>query len=110
LTTIPEKLFYYCPDANIFGYTFGECGALKSIPAGLFDNNRRITDFHGTFYDCSNVTSESPYTVIDGVKYHLYERQNNPDEFVNPLSFNGCFVGCSNLSDYSSMPNAWKNW
>jgi hypothetical protein len=73
----------------------------------LFDSCRRVTNFQSTFAYIYSIVGESPYTVINGVKYHLYERIHNSDEFVNPLYYNGCFNGCSQLTDFSTMPNAW---
>jgi len=55
---------------------------------------------------------ESPYTVIqvDGVdtKVHLYERENYPEYFTAPTSYNRGFYFCSKLDDYSSIPSDWK--
>ena len=107
LKSIPADLFAKCPNVSNFSYTFAWDNALTSIPVSLFDNNRRVTNFFLTFQNC-NAIGESPYTVINGVKYHLYERINNPDEFVNPLSYNGCFGSCSQLSDYETIPLSWK--
>ena len=91
-----------------FASTFNSCSNLINIPNNIFDNNRRVTSFYNTFYSCYNVVGESPYTIINGVKYHLYERSNNPDEFIKPTNFDNCFSGCSKLSDYQYIPNDWK--
>lgn len=107
LASLPEGLFAGNPDIWDFTGTFSGCAALEGIPAGLFDNNRNVTSFGFTFSGCANVTGESPYTVIDGEKIHLYERENYPDLFVYP---NGkkCYFQCTQLSDYPQIPRWWK--
>lgn len=108
ISIIPSELFGYCPNVTSFASTFNSCSNLINIPNNIFDNNRRVTSFYNTFYSCYNVVGESPYTIINGVKYHLYERSNNPDEFIKPTNFDNCFSGCSKLSDYQYIPNDWK--
>ena len=56
-------------------------------------------DFMYTFHSCHSVKGESPYTIIDGVKYHLYERHLNPDQFVTPTSYTDCFSESFSDSD-----------
>lgn len=108
LVSIPEGLFANNPDIWDFTGTFSGCTALESIPAGLFDNNKGVTSFGFTFSGCSALTGESPYTVVDGVKIHLYERENYPDMFTFP---NGkkCYFECFGLSDYDDIPLWWKS-
>ncbi len=104
LKDIPAKLFEKCPNVNSVRFTFAYC-AITSIPSCIFDNNRRITDFAGTFYGCWNSSGESPFTVIDGVKYHLYERYLCIDQFVRPESYAECFGG-GNYADKEEIQNA----
>ena len=108
LKSIPEKLFANCPNVDQFYQTFEGCYALTSIPAGLFDNNRMVTYFSGTFLNCWNLTGESPYTMVDGQKVHLYERKNYPDHFTAPTDFKYTFSSCTGLTDYAQIPNEWK--
>ena len=112
LATIPEKLFANCPKVTSFFRTFLACRTLKSVPAGLFDNNRKVTDFgsrfYGLFESCSALTGESPYTVIDGQKVHLYERANYPEHFTAPSNVQKTFRECYNLTDYNQIPSNWK--
>lgn len=107
ITTIPENLFASCTHLESVGRTFYGCN-LKSIPIHLFDNNRRITRMYETFYGCSSLTGESPYTIIDDEKVHLYERYKYPTEFVTIEKDNRCFFNCNNLSDYNNIPDDWK--
>ena len=107
LTTLPENLFTWCPDVTDFGWTFWACENLTYVPTGLFDNNRKVLNFDYIFSGC-NLSGESPYTIVDGVKYHLYDRYKNPDYFITPRTFNGSFEGCYQLSDREEISaNGW---
>lgn len=106
LTSLPESLFLHNSNAQSFSHTFYDCHNLEGIPVSLFDNNRKITNLFGCFFSVKS-QGESPYTIIDGVKYHLYERKNNPDEFATPVSYSHCFYD-TKWSDYESIPNDWK--
>ena len=108
LVSIPEGLFDNCPNVTGFISTFSGCSSLVSIPEGLFDNNRKVTSFNSTFSSCNSLRGESPYTVIDEVKYHLYERYKNSDHFIVPENYSYCFAGCSGFDDYGYIPSYWK--
>ena len=105
---------FNCPNLSTMRYIFSYCLNLTNIPAGLFDNNRKVTNFGYMFEGCKKLTGESPYTIInvDGVdtKVHLYERNNYPEYFERIWYGDGCFVGCTNLTDYSSIPTDWKSY
>lgn len=105
---IPEELFKYSPNIKDVSCCFENCVSLVSVPTNIFDNNRRIQDFRCVFYDCQNLVGESPYTIIDGVKYHLYERADAPDYFLRPSEVRGCFWECIKLEDYNYIPDEWK--
>ena len=107
LETIPEGLFDDSPNVTDFKYTFSGCSSLKSVPVSLFDKQRGTTEFSCVFASCK-LTGESPYTIVNGVKVHLYERSDYPDYFVAPLSYSNAFHGCTLMSDYSSIPTSWK--
>ena len=109
LEVIPENLFANCQKVISFHSAFKGCSALKSIPAGLFDNNRMVTSFSSTFNGCTALTGESPYTMVNGKKVHLYERQNYPEHFTEPNLSSYTFTNCINLSDYTQIPNEWKS-
>lgn len=108
LLKVPEGLLDDCPRATNFGNFLSMCGALKEVPVSLFDNQRWVTSFATVFNGCGKMTGESPYTVINGNKVHLYERCNYPDYFVVPTRFNSCFSSGSNLIDWSSIPSTWR--
>ena len=91
LTEVPEGLFASSPDIEDFEATFRECSALTALPAGLFDHNRKVQNFALTFWGCWNLRGESPYSLVDSQKVHLYERIGYPDWFVAPIRHEGCF-------------------
>ena len=109
LVEIPERLFASCPDVQSFSWSFRNCNNLTSLPAGLFDNNRKVVSFEQTFYGCNKLTGESPYTSINGVKVHIYERKAWRDYFVTPTSFSGCFGNDSRLEDWPAIVSAGWN-
>ena len=106
ITQIPEGLFSNCSVVENFSHTFQNCTNLKEIPASLFDNNRVVNSFDICFYGDSNITSESPYTIIDGNKVHLYDRINYPEEFA-VASGTACYTFCNSLLDIDSIPSPW---
>ena len=108
ITIIPQGLFAACTLAESFNSTFESCNDLKSIPVSLFDNNRKVTNFGRVFWYSQNLEGESPYTMIGGVKVHLYERHLYSEEFVKPTSHYQTFYTCSKLSDYANIPTDWK--
>ena len=107
LATIPENLFASNPKVTDFGHSFKNCTKLTSVPAKLFDNNRKIKVFSGLFSNCTSLKGESPYTMIDDQKVHLYERQDYPEHFTAPINFWDCFHNCTGLTDYDQIPS-WK--
>lgn len=113
LTAIPETLFSAIGTTTTsvsFLRCFSGCVALKSIPAGLFDTVRRISNLSNCFRDCTALSGESPYTIIGGEKVHLYERvqgEDFPRVPSNKTAHEGCFKGCTGLSDYAAMPKEW---
>lgn len=118
LETIPENLFSpigTTTSSVTLSCCFYGCKALKSLPAGLFDTVTRIDYIDGCFADCKSLTGESPYTMVNGEKVHLYERvqstATNPTPFPRVPSSKGahmgCFAGCTGLSDYAAMPSEW---
>lgn len=108
LKQIPSGLFDSCPDVVTFSGTFFNCSSLKEVPATIFDNNRKVTIWSDTFAGCSSLTCESPYTIIEGRKVHLYERGDFPESFTTPTTMAGCFRGATGLSDFGSIPSSWR--
>lgn len=108
LKEIPAALFAGMPALEELEYCFQHCSALTSLPATLFDNNRNLKYLDYCFMNCPLLTGETPYTLIEGSKVHLYERKNYPDFFYSPSSYEGCFSGDELLTDYAAiMQNGW---
>ena len=103
LTEIPAGLFADCKALATLEYCFQRCSGLTSLPASLFDNNRSLRSLDFAFYHCDNLTGETPYTMIDGNKVHLYERELYPEAFQSPASFEYCFSYDELLDDYATM-------
>ena len=85
--------------------------ALKGIPVDIFDECTVLKSVTNAFSGCTSLSGESPYTIVNGIKYHLYDRttENNPASGLTALtSTAGCFKGCTQLSDYAQIPDAWK--
>ena len=105
LTALPESLFSDCPNIKYAGRIFIDCYNLSTVPVSIFDNNRNLTDINRAFSSCSSLKGESPYTIIEGKKYHLYERNDAPDYFSPIINMEGLFQSSfSNLYDKDSIP------
>ncbi len=107
LTEVPGELFSYSPELNNIESIFNSCQKLESVPVEIFDNNRMLRYLGWAFSGCWNLKGESPYTVIDGRKVHLYERCDYPDYFLEPEGYDGAFSG-TQLSDLDNMPERWR--
>lgn len=110
LKEIPAGLFDKLSGVTRFQSTFLNCTSLNSIPTALFDNCKNINITQYMFMGCTGLTGESPYTLVDGVKVHLYERNDHLDVFTKILAKDakGTFAKCTGLSDYESMPDNYK--
>ena len=113
LQEIPEGLFDSVPSANKnvkFSYCFDSCTSLKSIPSALFDKALMASKFDYAFAGCTGLTGESPYTMYNGNKIHLYERKQyySLGGFNNRITGTKCFNGCTGLSDYEDITTGWK--
>ena len=107
LTEIPSGLLAGCTGLERMVSVFSGCSALGSLPAGLFDDCRSLGVVEGAFMNCTSLEGESPYSITDGVKVHLYERNAFPGSFAAITSGYMCFFGCTGLSDYKDMPSEW---
>ena len=106
LTSIPDGLFAGisgAPASYMFLDTFSGCSGLTSIPENLFGNISGTSEsqmFEGMFWRCASLTG--PSAKING--QYLYEIWPN----WNPTYY-GTYTDCTGLSDYSAIPNSWKN-
>lgn len=108
LSRIPQGLFDHNPEAVDFSWSFWDCHSLVDVPASLLDHQLKITHCDYMFVNCDNLRSESPWTLVDGQRIHLYERYLYPDLFVTPWWHEYCFGSCWNMPDFSQVPDFWK--
>lgn len=110
LETVPAD-FMINVEAVTSLYCMFKNSGIKSLPVNLFDKYVKLNDIRNLFENCKNLTGESPYTIVNGVKYHLYERTATASE-VNGLAaitkYSLAFKGCTGLSDYSQIDGTWK--
>ena len=102
LASIPNGLFKHingAPAEKMFNYTFEKCTKLTSIPSDLFgkiEGGAATNMFSYMFSGCTGLTGDS--AKINGeFLYNIWE-SGGTDMYAN----------CSKLSDYSTMPSAWK--
>lgn len=118
LSTIPSSLFDDCSYINDFSGCFYGCYQLHSIPNGLFNRCPNATDFSGCFAmsGVENIPTDLFMLNINAINFSscfnycdsLYG--DAPELWITHSSAMGesCFSGCTNLSNYSSIPNDWK--
>lgn len=107
LKSVPEcDIMSFAEVTDVSGM-FEGCASLGEVPVSLFDGAADITAFDRIFSGCSSLTGESPYTIIDGIRIHLYQRDGS-GAFAVPVSYSGAFTGCSSLSDFDEIPQTWK--
>ena len=88
--------------ANLKTISFEDCWALTSIPSNLFNKVPMIESFVRTFSGCTALTGEAiPLwkMVADG---EANGYNGMPDG-------EGCYMGCTGLSNYDQIPDYWKN-
>ncbi len=107
LKDIPEGLFDNTTAVTTLTSLFESCESITSIPVSIFDNMKSAKTLTKAFYLCSNWEGESPYTMVDGEKVHLYERSSHTDVFTSPTSYVSLFGGCTKLSDYDAISAAY---
>lgn len=84
---------------------FTECESLNP-PVNVFDDCKNIRHFETAFRLCEKATNESPYTVVNGQKVHLWERTADLG-FRVPEVYTRCFADSPNFADYANIPEAW---
>lgn len=109
LKTVGQDVFKGCTENTSFNQVFTACSKLESVPVNIFDDCRKVKDFRFAFRYGSSLKGESPYTLIDGKKVHLYERNSNLSHFTEITSYQTCFSGCTGLSDYDAIVEAGWN-
>lgn len=106
LKNVPEGMFDNLTGVTIISQMFENCTSLETLPAGLFDKMTAIKTASKTFNGCTAFTGESPYTLIEGNKIHLYDRAP-ANGYTAITSFADCFKNCANIADLNLIPIAW---
>lgn len=88
---IPANLFANNPLVENVKQAFYKCERLNKIYDTMFDNNEKITDFSSTFKYC---------TALEGNAPDIWNREG--------ITATSCYKGCSNLSNYASIPTLLK--
>ena len=109
IQAIPDGMFDYNTLAGSFSSTFINCNeAVNALDGTIFEFNTIITSLGNCFKNCSGLTGnewgdgntpdETPNTII-----YNAEHQDTP-----PTTIDGCFEGCTSLTDAGSIPLAWR--
>ncbi len=115
LKRVAADAFAECIKATTISKMFYGCTSLQDVPVSVFDHNMAITTLPSLFEGCTSLRGESPYTEVDGVKYHLYQRTSENASVIGCSSITHstskvayAFRGCAGLTDYMSIPSLWK--
>ena len=84
---------------------FQDC-PLLNVPSSIFDLAKRIAIFKNALRLNPSATNESPYTVVNGQKIHLWERTVALG-FKVPIVYEFCFTDSPNFADYANIPETW---
>jgi hypothetical protein len=90
ITSIPEDIFDYSPNATSFNSAFSSISTITTVPTGLFDNVPLVTSFASCFFACSALTSV-PSTLFD--------------LNTNVTTFSGTFRNCRALTNVLQFTN-----
>lgn len=104
LTDVTD-IFKGCTGITILHATFTECDLLNP-PVNIFDDCKKVHYFANLFLKLPGVTNESPYTVVNGQKVHLWERTAELG-FTVPQTYDHCFSYSPTFADYANIPEAW---
>lgn len=104
LTDITD-VFKGCGRLGVVQGTFTECEKLNP-PVNVFDDCKNLYHFETTFRKLDAVTNESPYTIVNGKKVHLWERTADLG-FRVPEIYTRCFADSPNFADYANIPETW---
>lgn len=91
IVSVPEDLFVDCKKLSSIDYLFNGCENLRNVPVNIFDNNLNLASIFRAFFGCPKLYQESPYSIVNGKKYHLYERNELPDYFQAVINMGELF-------------------
>ncbi len=99
------NVFKGCTNIQNAVRVFQECAVLNP-PVNVFDDCKKAYNFKECYKNLPAATNESPYTVVNGQKVHLWER--TPElGFALPTQYDFCFTDSPNFADYANIPEAW---
>lgn len=104
LTDVTD-IFKGCTNIKRASRVFRNCAVLNP-PVNVFDDCKKIYDFKEGLNNLPAATNESPYTVVNGQKVHLWERTAELG-FTVPQTYDHCFSDSPNFADYANIPEAW---
>ena len=94
-----------CTNIQFALRVFKNCAVLNP-PVNVFDDCKKAYNFNECYNSLPAATNESPYTVVNGQKVHLWER--TPElGFALPTQYDFCFTDSPNFADYANIPEAW---
>lgn len=99
------NVFKGCTNIKLALRVFRNCAVLNP-PVNVFDDCKKIYDFKEGLNNLPAATNESPYTVVNGQKVHLWERTAELG-FTVPQTYDHCFSDSPNFADYANIPEAW---
>ena len=104
LTDVTD-VFKGCANIQLAPRVFQNCAVLNP-PVNVFDDCKKAYGFKECYNNLPAATNESPYTVVNGQKVHLWER--TPElGFASPIQYDFCFTNSPNFADYANIPEAW---
>lgn len=104
LTDVTD-IFKGCTNIKRASRVFRNCAVLNP-PVNVFDDCKKIYAFKEGLNNLPAATNESPYTVVNGQKIHLWER--TPElGFALPTQYDLCFTDSPNFADYPNIPETW---
>lgn len=99
------NVFKGCTNIKHAARVFQDCAVLNP-PVNVFDDCKKAYNFKECYNNLPAATNESPYTVVNGQKVHLWER--TPElGFALPTQYDFCFTDSPNFADYANIPEAW---
>jgi phage tail protein X len=105
LLTDVTNVFKGCTNIGLALRVFQNCAVLNP-PVNVFDDCKKAYNFKECYNNLPAATNESPYTVVNGQKIHLWER--TPElGFALPIQYDFCFTDSPNFADYANIPEAW---
>ena len=104
LTDVTD-VFKGCTNIQLALRVFQNCAVLNP-PVNVFDDCKKAYSFKECYNNLPAATNESPYTLVNGQKVHLWER--TPElGFALPIQYDFCFTNSPNFADYANIPEAW---